>query len=892
MLMNSIHKIVATCVACVGATFAAPAIWNGTADVSWYESSAQAYNLTTAEQLAGLAKLVNQGTSSFEGKTITLGMDIYLNDTTGAGSGTWASIPRTQWTPIGTSSRPFKGEFDGLAGKKVRKIYGLYINNASKDYAGLFGNTRNVKISNLDVLVGQITAHDNVGGLVGYATGGSITNVHAEIKVTGNNHTGGLAGYTTGTISASSVKENVVGRDSVGGLVGVTTTAILGTSKGNSYFIGNVAGRKYVGGLAGSGESISKCYVEGSVTGDSSYVGGVIGYASGTIDSTYHIGGDVSGFGYVGGLAGYVTVAGSVSYSHAEGKITALGSYVGGVVGYSRGSIDSVYHKNGDVTGSKYYVGGLVGYGFTVSKGYAIGVVKGDSYVGGVAGYVKQISTSQYVGDVGGYSYVGGLAGEMDSTLSTSQFYGNVLAKGDYVGGLIGLSYRNSIRGSLSFSSQNSSVSGRIKGNNYVGGLIGLDSVSASSSFPITRRVGSSHVRGDVEGNMYVGGVVGKFSGVDNEYALAIVESSSHARGNVIGRSNYVGGITGAMRGVIKSSKHYEGDVSGFNYVGGLAGVVDSTVDDSYSDGNVTGTGDYVGGLIGYSLYRYRSSSSVNVMTLSNSYSKGNIRGKNFVGGLIGKDSTYRGVSNAYSVRRNIKKSYALGNVEGNMYVGGIVGKSNQGAGSSTYNVNFADSIILSYHKDGSVIGQNDYIGGVAGYVANTSIDSCYHEGGNVSGRSYVAGLAGYTDKVVKNSHSKADVVGTAHYVGGLVGYGSTISDSYVNGMVRGDSSYVGGVAGGVTGIVKSVYHIGGDVRGFDNVGGVVGLALRQVNTSDFSDSTYIIDSYSVGNIEGHNSVGGLIGNDSLHRVLKKIRVIHIIFLLQGVFQGYLRMAK
>ena len=699
MLMNSIHKIVATCVACVGATLAAPAIWNGTADVSWYESSAQAYNLTTAEQLAGLAKLVNQGTSSFEGKTITLGMDIFLNDTTGAGAGTWASIPHTAWTPIGTSSRPFKGEFDGLAGKKVRKIYGLYINNASKDYAGLFGNTSNVKISNLDVLVGKITAHDNVGGLVGYAAGGSITNVHAEIKVTGRNHTGGLAGYTTGTISASSVKENVVGQDSVGGLVGVTTTTILGTSKSSSYFIGDVTGRKYVGGLAGSGESISKCYVEGSVTGDSSYVGGVIGYASGTIDSTYHIGGDVSGFGYVGGLAGYV--AGKVSYSHAEGKITALGSYVGGVVGYSRGSIDSVYHSNGDVTGSKHYVGGLVGFGssITISKSYARGVVKGDSnYVGGVAGLIWGVikSSIHYGGDVSGYSYIGGLVGKIDSTVSNSGSSGNVLASGSYVGGLIGLlcsRYGSSVNQTVTRDAVISSNSnGKVKGVDYVGGLVGLDSVNQSGVGTISHRIYNSYARGDVEGGGYVGGVIGKFNSNNIKYALVSVERSYHTGGNIYGTSYYVGGVAGSIRGVIKSSKHYGGDVSGYSFVGGLAGAMDSTVTDSYSEGNVTGTGSYVGGLIGRSFYQYEK--SVNMTILDNSYSNGNIKGNNFVGGLIGLDSLRRKYYTVYSGSRNIKNSYSYGNVEGNMYVGGIVGKSN-------YEPDFNGSIISSYHKGG-----------------------------------------------------------------------------------------------------------------------------------------------------------------------------------------------
>ena len=73
-------KISSVLALCASMAIAAPAIWDGTADVSWYDASAQAYNLTTAEQLAGLAQLVNNG-NAFAGKTITLGADIFLNDT-------------------------------------------------------------------------------------------------------------------------------------------------------------------------------------------------------------------------------------------------------------------------------------------------------------------------------------------------------------------------------------------------------------------------------------------------------------------------------------------------------------------------------------------------------------------------------------------------------------------------------------------------------------------------------------------------------------------------------------------------------------------------------------------------------------------------------------------
>ena len=59
--------------------------WDGTADTSWYTSvpDASEYHISTAEQLAGLAQLVNDKTASvsFEGKTIYLDNDLDLSGT-------------------------------------------------------------------------------------------------------------------------------------------------------------------------------------------------------------------------------------------------------------------------------------------------------------------------------------------------------------------------------------------------------------------------------------------------------------------------------------------------------------------------------------------------------------------------------------------------------------------------------------------------------------------------------------------------------------------------------------------------------------------------------------------------------------------------------------------
>jgi beta-lactamase class D len=69
----------------------AQAIWNGKADTKWYNDSLSEFIITTPEQLAGLAKLVNNG-NNFMRKTVKLGANIMLNDT--ANWRNWAKLGR------------------------------------------------------------------------------------------------------------------------------------------------------------------------------------------------------------------------------------------------------------------------------------------------------------------------------------------------------------------------------------------------------------------------------------------------------------------------------------------------------------------------------------------------------------------------------------------------------------------------------------------------------------------------------------------------------------------------------------------------------------------------------------------------------------------------------
>ena len=105
--------------------------WDGTADISWYigNESNTKYHITTAEQLAGLAKLVNTdpGTTNFAGKTFYLESDIDLSG--------------HEWISIGTvlggdyPEYSFCGVFDGQ-GHVISNLYSheSYIEGADESH--------------------------------------------------------------------------------------------------------------------------------------------------------------------------------------------------------------------------------------------------------------------------------------------------------------------------------------------------------------------------------------------------------------------------------------------------------------------------------------------------------------------------------------------------------------------------------------------------------------------------------------------------------------------------------------------------------------------------------------------------------------------------------------
>ena len=254
-------------------------------------------------------------------------------------SGQWieAWVTANGWLPIGTSGTPFAGVYDGGG----HNVTGLFLERTATDNCGLFGYSTGT-IRNLTVS-GSVYGNRNVGGVVGYAFSGVLSNVHSAASArTTVNTPGGLVGNVGAVaISDCSASGNVIaGTNGAGGLSGYMGA---GSSIIRSHATGNVTGAVNCGGLSGSlgSGTATQCWASGDVQGTSP-VGGLIGNCSSSTISQCYATGNVSGGvnAEVGGCIGHIETGSSTSFAsdcYATGVVTGSGATpkVGGFVGYA-----------------------------------------------------------------------------------------------------------------------------------------------------------------------------------------------------------------------------------------------------------------------------------------------------------------------------------------------------------------------------------------------------------------------------------------------------------------------------------------------------------------------------------------------------------------------------
>lgn len=309
--------------------------------------------ISTLEELVDFRDRVNNG-ATYEGKTIKLSKDIDLK----------CKENNTNWTPIGTSTNPFKGTFDG----NNCTISGLYINSTS-EYQGLFGKIENGTVKDLTIQ-GEVTSNQNfVGMLVGRISGGTIENVvtNSSSKVQGKAYVGGIMGYAennTSSITKCINNAEVKATDKYAG--GISGAVINDITVSNCINKGKINGTRFVGGITGCGPvNILECGNTADITGTLGRVGGILGnngeasycYNTGKITGN---GDDTTGYSSVGGIGGSMR---KITYCYNTGDVYGAKGQVGGICGnmYEGGSNVITYSYNtGNITGGGR-VGSIIG---------------------------------------------------------------------------------------------------------------------------------------------------------------------------------------------------------------------------------------------------------------------------------------------------------------------------------------------------------------------------------------------------------------------------------------------------------------------------------------------------------------------------------------------------
>lgn len=121
------------------------------------------------------------------------------------------------WTPIGANGSAYQGTFDGNG----KTISGLFFNDSTKDYVGLFANICEATIRNVGVVDSYFFGEYYVGGVCAFGVDGTITGSYNTGGVSGNGDVGGVCGVgIRGTITDSYNTGSVSGEMSVGGVCG------------------------------------------------------------------------------------------------------------------------------------------------------------------------------------------------------------------------------------------------------------------------------------------------------------------------------------------------------------------------------------------------------------------------------------------------------------------------------------------------------------------------------------------------------------------------------------------------------------------------------------------------------------------------------------------------
>ena len=777
--------------------------------------------------------------TEFQGYTITLNTDVYLQPSQGSTS--------VNYDYNDSDTTAWYGVLDGN-GHCISNYYHHYSSNPKRNlnHHGIIRKMSGGIIRNLTVLNPHVYSYNSrgytvsrAGGLIGTVSSDSCS--YSDVKIENVTVSGAyvnLAGE--GGKAGRSVEE--------GGIVGFVEkkTTFTNCKVVNSKIQQDNWGQRQ-GGFVG--QSTAEIIIQNDTK-------------TTAVDSNTLVYKDNSGDSDHGGLIAWTSGNTTINNVIFEGKVYG-GDTCGGFIGYTNGNVTIT---NSDVKGyirGVQYGGGFVGFADSADgKTNTVRISNGTNYAtiasrdDNAGGFIGKNVSNVYFTDCANRGAIS------NSNCSTAA-------------GFIG--WNNNGSNAISFRGCNNY--GSVTSGNYAGGFLGADGGSVALTFSDT------HNYGAINGAERTGGFIGgtnravTFTGCTNE-------------NTVTGTSDFVGGFIGFADSsnalsftncTNKSNVSASGTDAGGMF-GKTSGYV-TKIDNCHNTATITASGSSAGGMFGYIQGNGRGST---VLKITNCTNTGAISStsNNGVGGLVGSSD----------MPVNISGGSNTGKITGGQYVGGIAGIIKNGTITITDSNNTGTIYARSGFVGGIVgnVAPSDAAGAIIRNCKNTAtsftangeniggilgkneadklltIDNCHNTSIINVAQKWVGGLVGYDkgELVMKNSSNTANVTGRQH-TGGLIAGIEDDGCSITNCLNTGDVSTVGNSNGaGIVATIESqtgsaTWTISntvntGNISGVSALGGFVGY----LGNLDKAATVNINNSVNKGNVTSTgNDVGGFVGN-------------------------------
>ena len=571
------------------------------------------------------------------------------------------------------------------------------------------------------------------------------------------------------------------------------------------------------------------------------------------------------------------------------GQLTNV-RYVGGLVGYSRGTIADCY-VTGSVTNGGGHTGGLVGSnGGAITGSYADVDVTGNSK--------SEADTGDYLGFA-----TGGLVGANHGTIIGSRAIGNVISNAvgsrvfPIVGGLAGFNRQGAITASY--------ATGRVTSNetdNYVNGSVG-GLVGSSDEATITASYATGNVNSS--GAATTGGLVG-----GSHRGSSIVDS--YAIGHISGLENHIGGLVGWQSNSTATASYWNTRTSGLTTSdGGVGKTTDELQSPTNDNPGIYSTWDKTvwdfGDQDEYPTLRNVGSGIVAPPTPSGDYDAdddGLIEVSNLSQlDAIRYDLDGDGLADVYfhddyfddtsvtayaaafpkaAANMGCPSSGCTGyeltadldfDTNGNGQADAGDAYWNGGAGWLPIGADYFGPFSAVFDGGGHTIANLyiDRIYPVAVDIPNLHIDWIYPVAIGLFGRTDVNAVIRHVGLMIDAKVSRAAY---GLFVGGLVGLNDSgaIVASYATGKVSatGDNASVGGLVGYSSDGTVATSYAAVDVSGTGSnalVGGLVGMLDQGAITSGYATGSVTGDDASVGGLVGHNRSGTITDTYAIGKV-------------------------